>query len=90
MDPLPDEIFALATPTKRKTLVKFMYKNLPEYFSLYAQSCLNYLKGKKFKAGNPTFYCKEFFQLSQNKPWPSLRAKLEYKKLLLKSKRGSL
>ena len=89
MDPLPDDIFALATPIKKKTLIKFMYKNMPEYFSLYAKTCLNYLKGKKFKAGNPTFYCKEFFQISENNPWPSLRAKNEYKNLVLKLKKGS-
>ncbi len=90
MDPLPDDIFALATPIKKKTLINFMYKNIPEYFSFYAKTCLNYLKGKKFKAGNPTFYCKEFFQISQNNPWPSLRAKTEYKSLISKLKKGSL
>ena len=90
MDPLPDDIFALATPVKKKTLVKFMYKNIPEYFGLYAKTCLNYLKGTKFKAGNPTFYCKEFFQISQSSPWPSHKEKTEYKSLVLKLKKGSL
>ena len=90
MDPLPDDIFALSTPNKRRTLIKFMFKNLPEFFNFYAKTCLHYLKGKKFKAGNPTFYCKEFFQLSKNNPWPALRTKLEYKNIRSKLKRGRL
>jgi hypothetical protein len=84
MDPLPDDIFALSHSNKRKTLVDFMYRNIPEYFSLYSKTCLKYLKGSKFKIGNPTLYCKEFFKLSQNGPWPSLHDKIEYKKIIKK------
>lgn len=84
MDPLPDDIFALSNSNKRKTLVDFMYQNIPEYFSLYSKTCLQYLKGTKFRAGNPTFYCKEFFRLSQKNPWPSLRDKIEYKQIIKK------
>ena len=84
MDPLPDDIFALSNSNKRKTLVDFMYRNIPEYFSLYSKTCLKYLKGTKFRVGNPTLYCKEFFKLSQKNPWPSLHDKIEYKKIIKK------
>ena len=90
MDPLPDDIFALTNLNKKKTLIEFLYQNIPEYFGIYSKICLSYLKGAKFRRGNPTLYCKEFFKASRNRPWPSLYDKIEYTQIMQKTKRGTL
>lgn len=81
-DPLPDELVNSANKKKRDLLLDMMNKNFPEYVDFYARTCLDYLEGKKsFPNGNPTKYCRQFFQLSKNKEWPNSGLKMRYESL---------
>ncbi len=79
---LPDEIFAGENEKKKETLITHFYKNFPEYLDFYANTCLEFLEGKRdFPKGNPTLRCQEFFKDSEGTQIiePSVQAK--YKNL---------
>lgn len=61
-DPLPDGIFTIANSKKTKVVMEFLSKNVPEYLEYYAETCLDFIEGKRpFPNGNPTVGCKQFF-----------------------------
>jgi hypothetical protein len=60
LDPLPDEFLK---QDNKLILFKHLNQYFPEYIDLYAQSCLNYLEGKKeFTRGNPTINCSRLME----------------------------
>jgi len=59
---LPDEIFANSNEKRRKIMLSHFYKNFPEYLDFYANTCVDFLEGKRsFPSGNPTLRCKDLF-----------------------------
>ncbi len=81
-DPLPDGLINSANIKKRDLLLDLMNKNFPEYLDFYAATCLDYLEGKRvFPNGNPTKYCRLFFDLASNKEWPNSGHKIRYQNL---------
>lgn len=65
-DTLPDGLFSLLDQEKKNLLIQFVYKNIPEYFDLYATTCISYLKGEKIYAkGNPTLHCQDLFDYTE-------------------------
>jgi hypothetical protein len=79
LDPLPDKVFSLR-PKVSKARLRVLNRNFPEYISLYAQTCLDYLSGNKsFPNGNPTPNCHSFFQSIEDTHMISLEQKLEYR-----------
>ena len=64
LDPIPGRIFNRRDKTTIGKL-KVIERNFPEFIDLYARTCLQYLKGeKKFRFGNPTPECHNFFALA--------------------------
>lgn len=66
IDPLPGRIFA---KVNKKTIgkLKLVERNFPEMIDLYAKTCLAYLTGEtKFKFGNPTPECHQFFSMANH------------------------
>lgn len=79
LDPLPGKAFAIFDKTKRKTLLKFLYTNIPEYFTLFVKTCLSYLEGARiFPHGNPTLECKELLKFSKGTPWVTQPLRIRY------------
>ena len=79
LDPLPDSVFNLK-PKVTKARIRILNRNFPEFISLYAQTCLDYLSGKKnFPNGNPTPNCHSFFENIEDTHMISLDQKLKYK-----------
>lgn len=63
---LPDGLFSMLDQDKKSILIQFVYKNIPEYFDFYAQTCISYLKGEKnYSKGNPTLYCNDLFDYTE-------------------------
>jgi hypothetical protein len=70
MDPLPGKIFAHPNLTKRKTILRLLSQNIPEYIDFYAKSCVKYLKGLgEYPTGNPTIECPQLFEVSKGTKW---------------------
>ncbi len=60
---LPDVIFATSNEKRREIMLSHFYKNFPEYLDFYANTCVDYLEGKRsFPNGNPTLRCKDLFK----------------------------
>lgn len=79
MDPLPGKIFSHPDLKKRKTIIRFLTQNIPEYIDFYAISCVNYLKGiGEFPTGNPTMECPELFKTSKGTKWVKQKVQVMY------------
>lgn len=77
---LPDEIFAASNEKRRETMLSHFYKNFPEYLDFYANTCIEFLEGKKaFPNGNPTLRCRDLFQEAEGTTIiePSIQAKYQ-------------
>lgn len=86
LDPLPGGIFSSADIPKRDIILDYLASQFPEYLDFYAQTCLDYLKGKKvFPNGNPTVDCKDLMkaqmQSISSKRWIDDRFVSEFKKV---------
>ncbi len=66
---LPDGVFGSYDLEKKRIIVNFIQKVVPEYFDFYAKTCIQYLKGEvKFSQGNPTLNCQELFKMTEKNP----------------------
>lgn len=78
-DPLPDGFLKTKDYLKKRTLLKFLIKNLPEYFNFYAHTCLDFRESKKyFPQGNPTIHCSQFFESVKGEKFLSDKVYLRY------------
>ncbi len=87
LDPLPGDILSSFDDKKKQTIIKHLFKNVPEYFDIYAKTCLNFLSGKgNFPNGNPTIQCKQLFDLSRGEEFKNLvdpGLQIKYKKTVI-------
>ena len=78
-DPLEGKVFSSPHPRLSKNIIRHFSQNFPEYLKLYAQTCLEYLQGKKiFPHGNPTLECRELLQASKQTPWINQSLRLQF------------
>ncbi len=63
---MPDGLFAQKSNKQALALTKLMGKKFPELLDLYAQRCLNWLKGSgTYPKGNPTPNCHSYFEMAK-------------------------
>lgn len=64
---LPDRILGSYDETRKKVIVNYIQRNIPEYFDFYARECISFLKGEKsYPKGNPTLHCRELIELNES------------------------
>jgi hypothetical protein len=80
MDPLPDQLFGSPDIYKKRILIDFLHQNIPEYLTLYAQTCIDYYYGnREFPNGNPALHCSSLFKFANGRNWINHQVLMKYK-----------
>lgn len=69
---IPDAIIENNDIKKRDTIVDYVNKNVPEFFTLYMRECISFYNGKKdYPYGIPTKNCEKIVAINDKKSWVS-------------------